>query len=513
MTNVNKKVLAFRKKIAKSSLVKVTMVLAFMLIAILSIEKWHDHTVAKSSSLCAEISGLVYTNIHGTIEEYYLSYRRDSISFRAFDSLLSLEFDRILIDHQDFEGGFYLAGSDKFLGYSYPTSDPPKPIYGPAPRSYNIIRDQCRKTILDRKSQLEIHRFNPAMFPLSTQPVEIVDEIIGCIWTRVHIEKDLPLVRLQSILNFTVIFLILVLVLTIWFLNKVRRNVEMIKQGLNKIHDDPTCRLEEKGKMFREIVKSVNETLDKLQFKNQQNRELERKLVQEEKMASIGKIVAGVAHEVRTPLAIIKTRVQMWKMKLEDNEGSSTTENKIMKDSIDLVITETDRLSNLVKRLILISKPINKKLEWINIRELILDSVKIVKIQMGNPAIIFTIFEEDFKPVEGDKNALQQVFVNILMNSAESMPEGGVISIRADVKKDAFLNIEISDEGQGIPEEAFNRIFDLFFTTKSSGVGLGLSISREIISSHRGDIRFENLQTKGVRCTIQLPFTQNQPNE
>ena len=499
-------------KFAKSGIFKGILIIAIMLISVLSIEKWHDNTVEKGTSRCEKIAGLVFNYLHGTIEKNYLFYRQDSFSFSTFDSLLSSAFDTILINYQDFEGGFYLAEQDKFLGYSYPTSDPPKPIYGPAPRSYNIIRDQCRKTIAERQSYLEIHRFNPAMFPLATQPVVIGDEVIGCIWTRVHIERDLPLVRLQSILNFAVIFLILVLVLIIWFLNKVRKNVEMIKHGLSKIHEDPAYRLEEEGKMFREIVKSVNETLDKLQSKNQQNRELERKLVQEEKMASIGKIVAGVAHEVRTPLAIIKTRVQMWKMKLEENEQPSTEESRMMKDSIDLVITETDRLSNLVKRLILISKPIKKNLEWVNIRELMQDSVKIVKIQIGNPGVIFNLFEEDYKPVEGDKNALQQVLVNVLMNSVESMPEGGVITVHAELKNDAFLKIEISDEGQGIPADAFNRIFDLFFTTKSSGVGLGLSISREIIGSHKGEIYFENLEPKGARCTIILPFSQNQYN-
>ncbi len=490
-----------------------TLLLIFSLfISYNVLSRWHNRTVARNSTLCSASARqllLVSKNEMNRIGDQGLFnvLEFSNTQFTQIDNTLSLITERVLSEHQGLEGGFYFSNLDKFLGYGYPTSNPPKPVYGPPPRSFNIIREQCLKSIIYESYYLELHGFDPAVFPLITIPVLYKNEIIGTIWVRIHIERELPLIKLQNVINIAALLLIIILLFVLYFIHRIRANILSIRVQLEKVNENPNYRLHHRGKMFSEIVNSINSSLVKLEKGNKHRQSLEFKLLQREKMASIGRIVAGVAHEVRTPLAIIKTRIQIWQQLLKEQKQDQF--ELITKEAMDLVVNETNRLSDLIKRLLIFSRPINKKMTNTNIVEQINETIKILQIQKNNSSIIFNVIDEGAVSIEVDSNSTQQVFINVIGNAMEAMPDDGniTICIKLNDNKNALI-IEIIDEGEGIPEHIIGKMFELFTTSKPSGVGLGLSISHEIVKAHNGEIFYENLDKGGAKCTILFPIKQ-----
>lgn len=490
-----------------------TIILIFLsLISINVIDKWHKKTVTKNSVLCNATARQLLHLSRDEIKMFeklsYFSASELSVSqLTHLDTTLSNITKDVLSKNVGLEGGFYFHNFDKFEGYSYPTSRPPKPVYGPPPRSYNIIREQCLKSIDKRKDFIELHGFDPAVFPLMTLPIYSKEKIIGVIWVRIHIERELPLIKLQNVINISAIILIISLLFVIWFVYQLRNNIQSIQDQLGEIHNNPNYRLQNRGKLFSAIVYSINLTLGKLQSGNQERRHLEHKLLQREKMASIGRIVAGVAHEVRTPLAIIKTRIQMWQQLIKNKEDAEKNQELITDSAMEMVVNETNRLSNLIKRLLIFSRPINKKMISTNIFEQLKETVKILHIQKKNEDIKFIFNNINIPNIEADINSIQQVFINIISNSMEAMPNGGCITINTQTIEDnSKIRIEFIDEGSGIPDHIIDKMLELFVTSKPSGVGLGLSISNEIIKAHNGEIFFKNRNQGGAKCTIILPI-------
>lgn len=444
---------------------------------------------------------------------------------RIADSLLSEDVGSILNNFDRVEGGVYFFKLDEFIGYSFPTIDPPKPAFGPPPRSYNYIRDQVRESIQKNEHLTYLHRFDPAIFPLSTKPIYIGEEIVGAAWARIHIERELSAAQtIQSGTFFLITGIILfILAISIYAFWELRKRVKSLKNGLETMKVDPDYRLREYKGLFGFITRSINEMTD-IQQQDQKRREkLERKLFQKEKMASLGNLVAGTAHEINTPISIIKTRVQIWERKLKKYAPSTNGVSPISKESLKMVRGEIDRVSDLIKRLLYFSKPISNQKQNIDINNLI--SVHLDRLEETFPNYDFEIekqFGTDLPLILADKNAVQQVIINVLNNAVQASTHTcKLIVITFFNSESKTVKIILRDFGSGIPESILNQIYDPFFTTKESGAGLGLSISSEIIKAHQGDITFEDpaeyqgkeydeqvyTQNKnGTICIIELPL-------
>jgi signal transduction histidine kinase len=176
---------------------------------------------------------------------------------------------------------------------------------------------------------------------------------------------------------------------------------------------------------------------------------------------------------------------------------------------MQLVIDETNRLATLVKRLLIFSRPIDKKLKPTDINKLINEVVSFLNMKMNEVKISASLFlTPDLPLIQADENSIKEVIINILDNSIEAMPEGGTIKISTRVDSDnERLSIEVDDQGKGISEDIISKVFDPFFTSKESGAGLGLYISYQIIKAHNGEISFSKNSGTGIKCTIKLPFS------
>ncbi|WP_053363774.1 PAS domain S-box protein [Bacillus sp. FJAT-27251] len=227
-----------------------------------------------------------------------------------------------------------------------------------------------------------------------------------------------------------------------------------------------------------------------------ERKKTEEMLHRQDKLAAVGQLAAGVAHEIRNPLTSMKGYAEFLQLDEEDPQR---------REFIDIILDEIDRVNNIVEEFMLLAKPKAVELEERNIVPILGNTVSLLEFEARKRNVkLHFDFNEDIVQIECDENRLKQVFLNFIKNGIEAMPAGGDLFVRANV---AGSNVEISiqDTGVGIPPETLKKIGEPFYTTKKNGNGLGLMVSFKIIESHNGKVYIESEQNKGTTFKILLP--------
>ena len=230
---------------------------------------------------------------------------------------------------------------------------------------------------------------------------------------------------------------------------------------------------------------------------------LEAQMIQAEKLASLGQLAAGVAHEINNPLASLSIFIEL----LGHRQGIDEETQRY------LVVMEenVDRMAKIVRGLLGFSRPAPRHLCSLSLQEVVKNSLEILeKLSLFQNVEVSCEFAEDLLPVRGDSLELEQVCLNLFLNAAQSMVSGGHLWIKAQRANDPFIKVSVQDNGSGIAPELITRIFDPFFTTKppGKGTGLGLSVVRRIIENHQGKIWVESEPGKGSTFTFLLPVSE-----
>jgi signal transduction histidine kinase len=227
--------------------------------------------------------------------------------------------------------------------------------------------------------------------------------------------------------------------------------------------------------------------------------ELEQKLIQADKLSSIGLLAAGVAHEVNTPLAVISTYAQMLAKQVADDEQKTKLLEKIAR--------QTFRASEIVNSLLNFSRTSTTEFGRVNVNRVIQETLSLIEHQMQKAGLhVAAELDPELPDIQGNGGKLQQVFLNLFLNARDAMSAGGRLTVRT-WGRDRTVHIEVSDTGQGMEPEVVQRIYDPFFTTKAAkkGTGLGLAVTYGIIQEHGGSIRADSRPGEGTRFFLEFP--------
>jgi len=225
-----------------------------------------------------------------------------------------------------------------------------------------------------------------------------------------------------------------------------------------------------------------------------------------DRLASLGTLTAGLAHEIRNPLVAVKTFLQLLPEKFDDEEFRNYF--------LTVASGEVDRISSLITELLDFARPSEPQLREENINEIIEKMITLVTTETKKKNLRITKqLAENLPFIQVDKDQIKQVFLNILLNAVQATPENGEITVvsRSFTKnpEETFLQIEIRDTGSGIPAQELEHIFTPFYTTKIQGSGLGLSISHQIVEEHHGYIEVESQVSRGTAFNVNLPLNAN----
>ncbi len=230
--------------------------------------------------------------------------------------------------------------------------------------------------------------------------------------------------------------------------------------------------------------------------------ELEQRLVQADKLSSIGLLAAGVAHEVNTPLAVISTYAQMLAKQMAEDAPQKTI-------ILDKIAKQTFRASEIVNSLLNFSRTSSTSFGDVNLNKVIQETLSLLEHQLQKTGVqVRNELDASLPPIHGNTGKLQQVFLNLFLNARDAMSSGGTLEVRT-WRDGGVVKVDVADSGHGIAPEHLRRIYDPFFTTKGAqkGTGLGLSVTYGIIQEHGGSIEVTNRPDGGARFRLELPVS------
>jgi len=256
------------------------------------------------------------------------------------------------------------------------------------------------------------------------------------------------------------------------------------------------------GSLFIVLIFVVKRGEGIIQKRAMERLRLKERLSQAERLSSLGEMAAGISHEIRNPLGIIRSSAELLKKKVSKFDPSNTIP--------DIIVEEANRLNRIITDFINFAKPRSPNLVPCRIEEVIDKNINFLAMQIEEKGVEVKLnYQNPLPEIQADAAMLYQSFLNILINAMQAMPNGGRIDIAVNANH-KMITIDFEDEGQGIADEVLEKIWDPFFTTKEMGTGLGLGVVKNIIESHGGSIQIFNRAKGGAKVTVQLPVEQSE---
>jgi Amt family ammonium transporter len=253
----------------------------------------------------------------------------------------------------------------------------------------------------------------------------------------------------------------------------------------------------ENAKMYGELKLFSHQLEERVKIATGDLKRTQDKLIQSEKLAALGKLSAGIAHEIRNPLTSIKVLIHSLAEKIKDTE-TKEKDIKVLEDEIE-------RVNQIIKRFLDFVRPKEPEFSLVDINQILEGTINLVSGKVKEQNAVLNKELSSLPHIQADQEQMRQVFLNLFLNAVQAMPEGGKLRIKTRLRGQC-IQIEIQDEGTGIPDQIKDKLFEPFFTMKEEGIGLGLSIVKRIIDDHKGSIEVRNNYPKGTVFTINLPI-------
>jgi signal transduction histidine kinase len=263
----------------------------------------------------------------------------------------------------------------------------------------------------------------------------------------------------------------------------------------NEPKDSDVDELRMMGHHLRNLMSDVSDTRSRLEHSRD-------RLMAAEKLASVGKLAASVAHEIRNPLTAIK----MWLFTIRESaDGNASLERKLL-----IISEEIERLESIVRNLLEFSRPPALDRHPHSVLEMIEQTLELLSPRLAERSInVRQLLERSLPLAVADASQFRQVLLNLFENAMDAMPEGGEIQVTTSVERDAsgqsMAVVRVRDTGQGMPQDVQRRVFEPFFTTKELGTGLGLCIAARVMARHGGALVLESSTDKGTSFAVWVP--------
>ena len=421
--------------------------------------------------------------------------------------VLALTSRLVLQNLEGIGGGYYFLPADKLVRSFYPSGE--VPAVGaengdmPQPEHQDVV-EVARSAVTTRQISERVLVGPTGLFLISAMPIREGYSVIGSAWSVKRI-VDLPganRFRAYLITASLAVAALASVLLTLLVIRNLQGGVRKIENGLQTLEDNLSSRIDttDEPAEIQHIVQTINRLGVTLNEKMEHERQIESQLRHAERLASLGSLVVGLAHEVRNPLATIRLRVQMCRREATDGK---------VKELCGIALEEIERLNGIVNRLLSFARPIQLQLEPVDLKGLVQERIhSFEELALQRQVQLMTILPARNFLAVVDKDRIAQVFDNIIQNALEAMSDhGGTLSVTLTsqtmkAEKRPSVSVEFQDTGKGMDSAVVSHVFDPFFTTKPSGTGLGLSISHELVRAHRGKIKVESEKGRGTNVMI-----------
>ena len=252
--------------------------------------------------------------------------------------------------------------------------------------------------------------------------------------------------------------------------------------------------------MYQELKTFSQQMEEKIQKTTADLKKTEAQLIRSEKLAALGQLAAGIAHEIRNPLTSINILIHSMTENLPSGDSH--------KEDLKVIEEEIHRMNEILDQFLRFAKPATPLLEKADVSSIFEETLQLLRPHIEKQIIVVEKEFQSLPIILMDREQMKQVFLNLLLNAIQAMPGGGHLTLRGQNSGDGqWIHISIQDSGIGISSENINKLFDPFFSTKEGGIGLGLSITHRIIDQHHGKIEVESAPGKGTLFTIWLPIS------
>jgi signal transduction histidine kinase len=282
----------------------------------------------------------------------------------------------------------------------------------------------------------------------------------------------------------------------------VVRPIHVIRSGLSRLgRGDLGATLDLKGDEFKELGDVFASVTNQLKAAIPDSNKRAQLLELSRRVTALGRLTAGVAHEVKNPLNAMTIHLELLKQKLAAGTSASAIEAHV-----DVISREIRRLDDVVQGFLKFARPEELSLKPIPPGELIDEVLKTLAVEANVTGVALeSTIASDVPPIEADPGIFRQALLNLSKNAVQAMPNGGTLTVGAAPTKDGRVEIRVTDTGVGIPPEHLAKIFDLYFTTKQTGTGIGLSLVYRTVQLHNGDIDVESTPGVGTTFVIKMP--------
>ncbi len=375
----------------------------------------------------------------------------------------------VLRSYEDLEGGFYAPGPRRLLGHAAASG----PVSALAPRELELLASAAAQA--GAAPAASIGAWGRDLIVVVAARLER-GEGVAWVLKRLGGAGDPVALGRQGWYGALALSATLGMAMLVWLWLALRSGVARINAGLARLERDIAYRLPAIRGEFGQIAQAVNRMAERRMV-------LEAELRRQDRLAALGKVVAGVAHEIRNPLNSVRLTLEMLERRLSKGVAAG--------DEVQAAMREIDRLDGILARLLAFgrSMPVDRHPQELG--PLLGQAVEMVREPARQKGVRLVV-EKDAGELRADVDGPQvvQVFINLLLNAIEASPREGTVEVKA-LRADSGVIVSVTDEGPGIPESARPHIFEDFFTTRPEGTGLGLSISRDIIAAHGGTLELD----------------------